>query len=537
VSSITPSQSRRRPFTYRSVHHNHAHMTEIVVPIASAKPLGLIEQAQQARAAGADLVEVRLDTCLTQAGTVTVVDELLATISQLALPCLVTLRHIDEGGTWAGEAADREAIYTQADAAGARYIDIELAHHRGWKPNNAGLVLSHHDFHGPGQDLPAIIARMHAAGAAIAKVAVTPLDASDLAAIEACHRNAKGPICAIAMGEIGLPSRLLAGCWGSAFTFARLASGAASAPGQPTVEDLIHHYRLKQQSAETRIFGVIGNPIRHSLSPLIHNAAIADQKIDAVYVPFLVADPVAFWRACGHFIDGLSITIPHKHDLIPEVDRCDPLVTQIGAMNTIWRDAHGKTVGTNTDAVAAITCIESQAGNLQGTRSVLLGAGGVGRAIAFALAERGSQVVIVNRNRTRAETLATEVGCQVATIDEATAQPWDVLVNGTSVGMEAPAETPWPTSAHHADRVVFDTVYTPLETRLIRDAHGAGARTVSGLAMFIGQAAEQYRRFFGVAAPQELMYRVALEQLEAKARAADRRKPDTESVESALGGG
>jgi len=509
-------------------------MTAIVVSIAAADVAELIQQSQQAQAQGADLVEVRLDTSAELAGSRVILADLVAAIPRLALPALVTLRHIDEGGSWAGEPVERLDLYAQADAVGAAYVDVELAHDDGWRPQRAGLVLSQHDFHGMGGDLEGAIRAMHAAGATVAKIAVTPDDAADLAMVERLYRHSPGPLCAIAMGEVGLPSRLLAGCWGAAFTFARLDGTAGSAPGQPTARELAGLYRLKSQGHDTRIFGVIGNPIRHSLSPLIHNTALIEQGVDAVYVPFLVRDAAAFWRACGRFIDGLSITIPHKHDLIPLMDRADPLVQRIGAMNTIWRDGDGHTVGTNTDAVAAIACVESQVGSLEGRRAVLLGAGGVARAVAFALAERGAQVTIANRSAERAATLAREMGGQVADVATASAAPWDVLINGTSVGMEAPADSPWPTDAHHPDRVVFDTVYTPLETRLLRDAQAVGARTVGGLDMFIGQAAEQYRRFVGRDAPIEAMHRVALERLLEKARMG---RSGTEGAEQALGGG
>lgn len=514
------SRSRMPPFSCVQAAHNPLAMTSIVVPIAAADPAELILMSEAARDQGADVVELRLDTCAEMADGLLDLTVFIADLPRLALPAMVTLRHVDEGGSWAGAADERERLYSLADAAGAKYIDMELAHDRGWRPEHAQLVLSFHDFSGMGGDLQSTITSMHAAGAAIAKVAVTPDDAADLAAIERLYRYATGPVCAIAMGEVGLPSRLLAGCWGAAFTFARLDDAEGSAPGQPTVRELAELYRVKAQGHDTRIFGVIGNPIRHSLSPLIHNTALAAQGINAVYVPFLVRDALAFWQACGRFIDGLSITIPHKHDLLPVMDRCDPLVQRIGAMNTIWRDEAGHAIGTNTDAVAAIACIESQLGTLAGRRAVLLGAGGVARAIAFALADRGVAVTIVNRSSERAVALAQEMGGTVVDLDQAIHLPWDVLINGTSVGMEAPTESPWPAEAHHAQRVVFDTVYTPLETRLLRDALACEARTVGGLDMFIRQAAEQYARFTQQEAPVDIMHRVALEQLQLRARKA-----------------
>lgn len=529
-------------------------MVQIVVPIAAADPAGVIAQAAQARAEGADLVELRLDRCARMAKGHGALDAIVAAIARLALPVIATARHPDEQGEWDGSEPERQALLAVADEAGASWIDHELAQ---WdprrRPRNARLILSHHDFAGMGGDLPAVVARMRAAGADVAKVAVTPHDAADLATIEALHHGSGGPLTAIAMGEHGLPSRLLAGAWGGAFTFARLAGTTGSAPGQPTVRDLVERYRIRAQGPRTRIFGVIGSPIAHSLSPLIHNAAFAHHGLDAVYVPFLVDDAPAFWRACGGWIDGLSITIPHKHALLDQVDRLEPLARRIGAMNTIYRDEANAAVGANTDASAAVACVEAQAATLRGSRVTILGAGGVSRAIAFAMAERGAKVLIANRGHERAQELAAEVGGEACSLDTAPKRPFDVLINGTSVGMggkdqPAPTESPWPRAAHHRDTVVFDTVYTPLETALIKEAQMAGATTVCGLSMFIGQALGQFSRWTGREAPEGLLYRLALERLGGRAEAArtasaagESKQPpgrkSTVNLEETLGGG
>jgi 3-dehydroquinate dehydratase/shikimate dehydrogenase len=513
-------------------------MVQVITPLAAATPDALAEQARQAQAEGADLVELRLDLCREQGADVAAC---IAAIPRLPLPVVATMRHVDEGGRWDGAEDARLDLLAAADRAGAAYIDLELAHHRpGWRPARARLILSFHDFRGMGGDLAAMVDRQRAAGADVAKVAVMPRDAADLAVIEALCRRGGGPLCAIAMGEHGLPSRLLAGAWGAAFTFAHLDGGDGSAPGQPTVRELVGLYRIKRQGPRTRIFGVIGNPVGHSLSPLIHNTALAHHGIDAVYVPFLVGDALPFWAACGGWIDGLSITIPHKHALLTAVHGLEPLAERIGAMNTICRDAGNRAIGANTDASAAAACLESQLGSLQGRRITLLGAGGVSRGIAFALAERGAKLVIANRGRERAEELAKEVGAKVVDFDKATTTPYDALVNGTSQGMDDPTTSPWPASAHRAGTVVFDTVYTPLETKLVKEAQAAGARTICGISMFIGQALGQYRRWFGIDAPEGLMHRMALERLlEKEGRAAsmtaDRR--GTAGLETSLGGG
>ncbi len=483
-------------------------MTEIVVSV-SGSVAECLAQTQQAQIAGADVVELRVDRCVDPAAVI-------SALSRFALPVLLTIRHPSEGGGWAGSEAERLALFQAADGR-ARAIDIELAHFSAlaWRPARSQLVLSHHDFNGMGGDLSAVVAAMRAAGATIAKVAVTPSDAADLGVIQQLYANKSGPLVAIAMGEYGFASRLLAGVWGAAFTFARLDGDAGSAPGQPLVAELIGRYRLREHSDKTRIFGVIGNPVGHSLSPLIHNAAFAALGLDAVYVPFRVVDAAAFWRACGTWIEGLSITIPHKTALISGMNRVEPLVTASGAMNTVWRDEAGAAIGANTDALAIQRCLEETVATLRGRRILVLGAGGVSRAIVTASQAAGAIVAVTNRTHARAEELARHTGATALTAAAALAWPYDVLVNGTAVGMGAPDESPWPAAAHRAGTVVFDTVYTPLETRLLKDAQAAHCRTICGLSMFIAQAAAQCERWTGQHAPEALMQRLALERLAA----------------------
>lgn len=489
-------------------------MTLVVVPLAHATVAALLADSLRAQTAGADLVEWRLDTAIqlgAEPGAV------LAAIRQSPLPVVLTIRHASEQGDWTGPEAERFALFHAADQAGAAYLDIELAQDQGWRPVHARLILSSHDFVGMGQDLSATLAEMERRGA-IGKIAVTARDAADLALVRSVLQEQPGKRIVLAMGEHGLPSRVLAGVWGAFLTFARLPEQQGSAPGQPSVTDLVGMYRLHQQQPTWQVFGVIGSPIAHSLSPLIHNAALAAQQIPAVYVPFRVESPREFWQACQSWISGISITIPHKQELMLAVDDLDPLARSIGAMNTIARvpvgQRHGRTVGVNTDAAAIIACVEGGlGGSVAGKRVLCLGAGGVARAVAHALASRGARLAITNRTAERAIQLAAEVGAQALTEAEALAWQFEVLINGTAVGMGKPQETPWPATHQRAGTVVFDTVYTPLETRFLREAQAAGAAIIPGLEMFIHQAAEQYRRFTGNAAPHAVMRAAALARL------------------------
>ncbi len=498
-------------------------MTRVIVPISGASADAVCAQARAARDARADLVELRMDTAITAGASAAA---LLEALPGLALPAAVTIRHADEGGSWSGPESERLALYAEADRRGAAHVDIELARWDGaWRPARAGLILSHHDFTGMGpghEGLSALVARMHAAGA-MAKIAVTARDAADLDVIRRlCLAGAgvAGGIVAVAMGEHGLASRLLAGAWGCELAFARLEGNTGSAPGQPTVRDLLDLYHLRAQGKETRVFGVIGSPVAHSLSPLIHNAALRASALDAVYVPFRVEDPVSFWRACGAWIEGLSITLPHKQALLGEMHELEELSASIKAMNTIYRgeageggDGIGNAIGGNTDANAIVRCLEIAVGRLEGRKVLVLGAGGVARTAAFACKAKGAIITVANRTEGRGRDLAAEVGCEAVALERAGGCAYDVLVNGTSVGMGKPNESPWPAAWHRSGTVVFDTVYTPLETRLLREAVAAGAITVCGLDMFISQAVGQFCRWTGGEAPEHLMYRLALERL------------------------
>jgi 3-dehydroquinate dehydratase/shikimate dehydrogenase len=326
------------------------------------------------------------------------------------------------------------------------------------------------------------------------------------------YATAEGPLVAIAMGEHGAPSRHLAGVWGAAFTFARHEGSAGSAPGQPTVRELLDVYRLRAQKPSTAIYGIVGSPVAHSLSPQIHNAAFAHLEVDAVYARFRTEDVAAFWRACGGWISGLSVTLPHKQALLSLMDAAEPLVTDCGAMNTVYRE-DSRVVAANTDAIAITQCLEESVGSLAGRRVLVLGAGGVARALAFACARRGAEVAITNRTAARAEELARACGGVALDGDAARAWPYDILANGTAVGMGKPDESPWPADAHRPGTVVFDTVYTPLETRLLRDAEQAGATTICGVEMFIDQAVAQCERWTKLPAPEHLMRRVVLARL------------------------
>ncbi len=266
-------------------------------------------------------------------------------------------------------------------------------------------------------------------------------------------------------------------------------------------------------TAKTRVCAVLGHPVAHSMSPAIHNAAFNELGLDFVYVAFDVEDvrpAIDAMREMG--IKGYSVTIPHKQAVLPLMDKVDSLAEKIGAVNTVVNSG-GKLEGFNTDAFAAASALEAKT-SLGGKKVALLGAGGAARAIAFALFEKGSLVTILNRTALKAEALSKEVGCAHAFLNEMASLDFDILINATSIGMHPKVDaSPVDKSILKKGMLVFDVVYNPVETLLLKQAKQAGCGTVSGVEMFVGQGAEQFRLWTGKNAPVELMRKVVLGKL------------------------
>jgi len=440
---------------------------------------------------------------------------------------------------------------------GAEYIDVELkaadaffAEHPATNVRAAGtrVILSSHDYAATGteSDLLSLVARCRAAGADVVKFATTANTITDAARVLRVLRASvhDGPVIALAMGERGQVTRILAPKYSGFLTFGSLSRERQSAPGQPTLDELRRLYRLQNQSPLTKVYGIVGNPVSHSRSPAIHNAALAEVGFDGVYVPLLVDDMPAFLSELpDDDWAGLSVTIPHKEAALHGAQQSDPIATQIGAANTLVRQSDGSLKAYNTDWSAAISAIEagllagsgvqieqqqehdadgSSFSPLRGKTVVVLGAGGAGRALAFGAASRGAHVVIANRSLTRAEELATALrayaasGARGVCLEDVCsgAVSGDVLANTTSVGMHPDVnESPVPAAVLGAFDLVFDAVYTPLHTRLLKDAAAMGCVVVTGDEMFVGQAADQFKLFTGIDPPTALMRKVVLESL------------------------
>lgn len=509
--------------------------TLLAVPLTSAHP-PLDEQVRAAQAAGADLVELRVD-CI---GDVAAVEALLA--QPRLLPLIVTVRSAEEGGAWLGNEAERVALIEHLGQRFPGYIDVEYATWQRWPsvrqkiglvcdasraegtPPRNRLILSQHNLQYTPANPEVVFDRLLAAPADVVKVVFTARDATDAFRVlaELQRRSARRDVIALAMGEAGLATRVLARKFGGFLTFGALHAGGASAPGQPTVTELSGLYHWDRVGPATRVYGVVGWPVLHSQSPAIHNAAMAATGVDGVYVPLPVRprfrDFAAFMACLTRTpqldVVGLSVTSPHKEHAVRWLTRrgfaITPSARRCGAVNTLTRLPDGTWEGDNTDGPGALAALQSAArcaGNrLHGLSVDVLGAGGVARAVVSALLEYDCAITVFGRTAARAERLAQELRCAWKPWEERRHCAGDVLINCTPVGLwPATEESPLPDDALRSSTLVFDTVYHPVQTRLLRRARSRGCEIVSGVPMFIGQAAAQFERWHGLRAPAEVM--------------------------------
>jgi shikimate dehydrogenase len=310
------------------------------------------------------------------------------------------------------------------------------------------------------------------------------------------------------MGEVALPARILALRARNGFAYAPVEN--VTAPGQISLADLKNLYRANHIDSQTQVYGVIGDPISHSLSPAMQNAGFAARRIDAVYFPFLVHDIRDFLDSIDALgIRGFSVTLPHKEKITKYLHDCEPLAAQIGAVNTVTVRKGGKLYGYNTDYVGILRTLERRI-SLENSRVLILGAGGAARAAALALAEAGSSVCVWARRPGAAQMLAKAVGGQVIARSRVGHEFFDAIINATPVGMY-PGVDQSPLEAHELNcRLVFDTIYRPRVTRLMQLAARRGIKTVSGLDMFVAQGTAQWEIWTGERAPVTTMRRAVI---------------------------
>ncbi|MBI3855500.1 MAG: shikimate dehydrogenase, partial [Planctomycetes bacterium] len=334
---------------------------------------------------------------------------------------------------------------------------------------------------------------------------------ADLIRLVTLQKSFSSPLAVIAMGEYGEPLRVLYRRYGGWLTFVSLQAGLESAPGQITLEEMVRHYQGKTIDDATEVYGVIGNPVAHSKSPALFNDVFKHLGINARYVKIKVDDPAPLRELVGAMeLRGLSVTIPHKQAVLASADEADEIARGIGAANTITA-REGKLSASNTDLPAAMEAIRDAAvktwsHGVYGMRALVLGAGGVSRAIAWGLKREAARVVIANRTFERGKALAEELGVETVRWESLIDARAQLVVNGTSLGMAPNTEgSPVDPSFFKKDMIAMDTVYTPRNTKFLRDARSAGATTIDGVEMFLRQANHQFRLWKGRPIPTEIL--------------------------------
>ncbi len=433
---------------------------------------------------------------------------------------LATCRRHQNHGRFNGSIEEQLATLDLAVRSGAHAIDVEIETAEAAQERLHALrgrthvIVSYHNFEAT-PPMDTIVNRMLRVPADSYKIVTTARKPSDnLRVLAAARALPRQHMIVLAMGELGFPTRVLSPIFGGVYTYAAPMQTQGTAAGQVSARSLRHLYRVDKLGKTAKIYGVIADPIRHSISPAVHNRAFQSRRVDAVYLPFLVSPPQLrdFFSLAERLpLTGFSVTIPHKQKVVRYLDVVDPLARRIGAVNTVWRKG-GKWRGTNTD-VPGITTPLARLLKLKKSSVLIVGNGGAARSAAFALADAGSRIAMVGRNIDRVRSLSKICGAEPLSREQLSGRHFDAVVHATPLGMFPHVNECFFNSAIPAD-VVFDMVYNPAETALLRNARQQGKTVVAGLEMFIEQAVQQFEIWTGETAPRAAMLKAAVEALE-----------------------
>ncbi|MBV9765688.1 MAG: shikimate dehydrogenase [Acidobacteriaceae bacterium] len=477
--------------------------------------LGLPTPSQLSRAAereykdGSTFLEFRLDHLSDPFAGIELIRDFRKNYSDAHI--LTTCRHKEHHGRYSGTTEQQLEILEMAAKAGAAATDLEIESAECAKSalpdlrKSAPLFVSYHNF----QNTPALdpvlrrLQRIPADGYKVATMARKPTDNLRLIQFAREHRGLG--LIAVAMSEIGTPTRVLGPSLGCLYTYAAPSGTDGTAPGQISAKLMRSLYRCEKLTKQSRVYGVIADPVAHSKSPLIQNRAFQTRRIDAVYLPFLVASPhLKDWMAAATAlpVSGFSVTIPHKQRILRYLDNIEPLAKRIGAVNTVWRKA-GKWRGANTDTEGVLKPLSRHL-RLPHASVLIAGYGGAARAAAIALADAGAKITITGRDMKSASELANVVKGEAIPIKETQKRQYDALVHATPLGMPPQAsECLFPEAV--PGNVVFDMVYNPHETVLLKRAKEQGCTVIHGSEMLLEQAARQFEIWTGESAPRSVM--------------------------------
>jgi 3-dehydroquinate dehydratase/shikimate dehydrogenase len=447
-------------------------------------------------------------------------------VEHTALTAIATCRRTANGGKFDGPVAAELEVLLKAAGAGFHLVDLELESAEELKKpefqklreSGVALLISYHDFKQT-KDLDGTFARIKPFEPEFVKIVPTAKTLTDNVTLMRFleRMNDQSNIVGVCMGDAGIISRVLGVRAGSAFTFAAATPGEETAPGQIAARTLLETYRIDQVDAATKVYGVAGNPIRSSLSPLMMNAAFRRETVNAVYLA-LQADKLADLLTLVNEIpiQGISVTMPLKQEIVAHLEKTDPLSAKIGACNTVLRAQDGKLYGFNTDVAGVIAPLERRM-SLKGAKVLVLGAGGAARAAVFGLRDKGAEVHILNRTPETAQKLAKQSGAKTIKKEAVAKTPFDVILNATPVGMSGNKAPQLLEAKDLNTKLVFDLVYNPIETPLIAMARAKGIPVIAGVEMFVQQGARQFEIWTGKPAPEEEMLRVVLHALKQQA--------------------
>jgi 3-dehydroquinate dehydratase/shikimate dehydrogenase len=439
---------------------------------------------------------------------------------------IATCRREANGGKFAGKVADEMEVLGKAAAAGFHLVDVELQTADTLKPadwkklraHNVAVLISYHDFKTT-KDLEKIYARIQPMQPDFIKIVSTARSLADNVTMMRFleDKRDEGNVVGICMGDHGIISRVLGLRAGSRFTFAAATVGEETAPGQIAARTLTESYRVDQVDAGTRVYGVAGDPVRHSLSPIMMNTAFHRETVNAVFLALQtekIEDLLVLIREVP--VHGVAVTMPLKQAIMKHLDRTDALSQKIGACNTVVRSQDGKLIGYNTDVIGIVRPLEQRI-ELRKAKVLLLGAGGAARAAAFGLKQKGADVFILNRTPQTAQKLAREAEAKTIRRDQVAKTTFDIVVNATSVGMAGSKQQTILEEKELNAKLVFDMVYNPLETPLLKMARSKGIAVITGAEMFVQQGADQFQLWTGKPAPREDMWRVVAHALRSRA--------------------
>lgn len=494
-----------------------AALPKICIALGLPSPEKLMALARQEAEAGETFLEFRLDYLANPMHGAKVIQEFLALYPQCTV--LATCRRHQNHGHFNGSIEEQVRILDAAIVAGARAVDIEIESAENIQPKldalrgRAWLILSYHNFGGT-PSLDAVLRRMNKIPADAYKLVSTARKPTDnFRVLQLAKANPRCPLILLAMGETGFPTRVLSTSVGGLYTYAAPTSAEGTAAGQVSAKMLRNLYRIEKFSKAGKLYGVIADPVRHSISPAVHNRAFQSRRIDSVYLPFLVhpAQLKDFFLFADKMpIAGFSVTIPHKQKIIRYLDIVDPLARRIGAVNTVFKKA-GKWRGLNTDVQGVIAPLSKKI-RLGKSSVLVVGNGGAARGAAFALSDAGAKVAIVGRNADRVRALAKACNAEAVMRDHLQSRYFDAVIHATPLGM-----LPHVNECFFEDRIpgeiVFDMVYNPRETMLVKRAIDQKKVIVDGLQMFLEQAALQFETWTSESAPRSAMEKAALEAL------------------------